>query len=242
MTSPVKSNQLREVWSSVAFCAVPPCAAAAAIVPVFRDMVAKSAQQKGESVPNTTILKGFKNGLKAAPTIGCIVGGQMVLQNILEKALIKKDKRESLPSILASSAIVGILSAPALAIFNGQTMGLSMRVTLQKFSARQGLAIALRETAFVGGISAANPLAVAMKQTLGESKVVDYTAAFATGALGSLAGHPADTALTRLQNGLPLESFRQLMWGVTRRAQAVGFFSVGYKCGKEILNYMVEKS
>jgi hypothetical protein len=225
-----------EFWTVMAPYIGPPVAASAAIIPVFRDMVAKSAQQKGEAIPSMTLIESLKGGLKAAPTIGTVVGTQMVIQSLVEKALIGESKTENLSSTLVSSAIVGITSAPVLAIFNGQTIGLSVRESFRNFSLKQGLAISIQETAFVGGLSAADKLAAIMKRRFGNNKAVDYTAAFIAGATGSLAGHPANTALTRWQSGLPLDSFRQSMWGAARKARAVGCFSVVYKFGKEILN------
>lgn len=232
----------RGVWSSLAPYIVPPLAASTAIVPVFRDLIAKSAQQKGKPVQPITVLKGLKEGLKAAPTVGAIVGTQMVLQGVVERALTGDANKESLPSKLVSSAIVGIASAPVLAVFNGQTMGWGVLESLRKFSVKQGLAISIQETAFIGGISAADRLAAAMKRKFGDNKAVEYTAAFTAGALGSLAGHPANTALTRWQSSMRVESFHQLMWGAARKARAIGLFSVFYKFGKETLNSTVEKS
>jgi hypothetical protein len=214
----------------------PPIAASAAIVPVFRDMMVKSAQQKGERAPSITFMTGLKEGIKAAPTVGTIVGTQMALQKVVEKALNANSEEKKLSSTLASSAIVGTLSAPVLAVFNGQTMGWGIRESLRKFSLRQGIAIAAQEAAFVGGLSAADQLAAAMKKRCGDNAAVDYTAAFMAGAAGSLAGHPANTALTRWQNGMNVDHLRQLMWGSLRKARAIGVFSVIYKLAKEKLN------
>ena len=243
-TSPAAQNgqPSRGVWPSLAPYIVPPFAASAAIVLVFRDLVAKSSQQKGQPVPHMTMLEGLRGGLKAAPTVGIIVGTQMVVQSAVEKALVGDKNKVSLVSMLASSAIVGAVSAPVLAVFNGQTMGWSVGESLRKFSVKQGLAIAVQETAFVGGLSAADRLAVAMKRKFGDNKIVEYTAAFTAGAAGSLAGHPANTALTRWQSGMAMDSFRQSMWGAARKARAIGFFSVIYKFGKETLNSTVESS
>ena len=138
--------------------------------------------------------------------------------------------------MLISSAIVGTLSSPVIAIFNGQSMGWNWKFSLHKFSAKQGFAIACQETAFVGGITFAERLIIVMKQTFGDNVAVEYTGAFIAGAAGSLAGHPANTAFTRWQNGLKMDSFRQWMWGAAKKARAIGFFSVFFRFGKQILN------
>ncbi|MBS0620064.1 MAG: hypothetical protein JSS61_01210 [Verrucomicrobia bacterium] len=222
------------LWSTLAPYAAPPLAASAAIVPVFRDLIAKSARQTGQPVPHISLMEGLKGGFRAAPTVGVIVGTQMVLQNVVEKILT--EDTTSLSSMLASSALVGTASAPVLAVFNGQTMGWSIMQSLRNFSMKQGLAIAIQETAFVGGLSASDRLANAMKSRFGESKAIEYASAFTAGALGSLAGHPANTALTRWQSGLTVDTFRQSMWGAMRKARAIGCFSVAYKLGKEMLS------
>ncbi len=144
------------IWPSVAPYVVLPFAASAAIIPVFRDMVAKSAQQAGKLFPYMTFIKGIKEGTKAAPTVGAIVGTQMVIQNIVESALVGDSHKLSLYSTIISSGIVGTVSAPILAIFNGQTMRRGVWESLCKFSPKQGMAIAVPETAFVIGLSTAD--------------------------------------------------------------------------------------
>jgi hypothetical protein len=188
-----------------------------------------------------TLFEGVKGGMKAAPTVGSIVGTQMVFQKIIEGCLVGDSKQTSFVTLLGSSAIVGMGSSPILAIFNGQTMGWGVRESLRRFSFKQGLAITAQETGCVGGLSAADRLAVVMRKQFGDNKAVDYTAAFIAGAAGGLAGHPGNTALTRWQNGMVLESFSQAMWGASRRMRALGFFSLVYKFGKDTLNPTKDK-
>ncbi len=236
-SSSIPNNEpSKGLWVSMVPYVVPPIAASTAIIPVFRDMIAKSAQQKGLPILDMPFEVSLKEGIKAAPIVGAIVGTQMVVQNIVEKVLSGESSSKSLSLTLVSSAIVGVVSAPVLAVFNGQTMGWSIRESLRKFSAKQGVAIAVQETAFVGGLSVADQLAAVMKKRFGNSKAVDYTAAFVAGAAGSLAGHPANTALTRWQSGMSVDSLHQLMWGSCRKARAIGVFSVVYKLGKDTLN------
>ncbi|MBX7067526.1 MAG: hypothetical protein K1X28_09880 [Parachlamydiales bacterium] len=196
------------IWETYA---VPPVAAGIAIVPPFADMVAKSAQQLGQPVPKTPYVESLKGGMKAAPTVGAIVGTQMIVQKAVENRLFGKSRAEDLTSKLASSGIVGAVSAPFLAVFNGQSMGWSARESLRKFTPKQALAIAVQETAFVGGLSASDPLSEEMKKQIGNSKAVEYATAFFSGAAGSVAGHPANTVLTRSQNGLKIDHPKQLM-------------------------------
>lgn len=237
------NNEPSKGWTqTLAPYVVKPAAASVAIVPVFRDLVAKTSLQKGDPIARMSLMEGLKAGAKAAPTVGFIVGTQMVLEEKVEKAFRGKDKEKSLSSTLAGAAVIGAASSPALAVFNGQTMGWGVNQSLRNLKAnpRQALAIAAQETAFVGGLSASDPLGNAMKERFGDSKVVEYSAAFTSGALGSLAGHPANTALTRWQSGLKVDTLRQSMWGAARKARAVGAFSVGYKACKEAFGSTVK--
>lgn len=249
MVSPNKSPS-QEAWSSLAPYVGPPVGAAVAIVPAFHDMVAKSAMQKGLPPPLMTVFQGIKGGFGAAPTVGVIVGTQMVLQERVEKALTKTfpnlfagDSNQAKASLtLASSAVVGGLSSPFLAVYNGKTMmpAWSTKESLSKFSLKQAGAITLQETGFVAGLAAADLVSVPMKQALGDNKIVEYLAAATSGVLGSLAGHPGNTALTRWQSGMTIDSLRQLSLGSLRKARGNAIFAVAYKAGKEVLNSTVE--
>jgi hypothetical protein len=75
---------------------------------------------------------------------------------------------------------------------------------------------------------------------LGNNKAVEYSAAAVAGGLGSLVGHAGNTALTRWQNGMTVDSLRQLSWGSLRKARGNAVFAVVYKLGKEVLNSTVE--
>lgn len=255
MTSPTSSNPppTQRLWPSLAPYVVPPVAASFAIVPAFYDMVAKSAMQKGLPAPSMTcktVLQGVKGGFGAAPTVGAMVGAQMVLQGRVEQALVKtfpnffaEDSNKAKASLtLASSALVGGLSSPFLAVYNGKTMmpPWSVRESLSKFSLKQAGAITLQETGFVAGLAAADLVSVPMKQMLGDNKAVEYSAAAVAGTLGSLVGHAGNTALTRWQNGMTVDSLRQLSWGSLRKARGNAVFAVVYKLGKEVLNSTVE--
>jgi hypothetical protein len=73
-----------------------------------------------------------------------------------------------------------------------------------------------------------------MKEKLGDSKAVEYFASGVSGALGSLAGHAGNTALTRWQSGMTVDSVKQLSFGSLRKARGNAVFAVVYKVGKEV--------
>jgi hypothetical protein len=235
------------VWPKLAPYVVPPVAASFAIVPAFYDMVAKSAMQKGMPAPKmsaATLFQGVKGGVGAAPTVGAIVGGQMVLQDVVEKVFAKTfptlsahdASRGKALLMLGSSAVVGALSSPFLAVYNGKTMTppWSVKESLSRFSLKQACAITLQETGFVAGLAAADLVSSEMKEKLGDSKAVEYFASGVSGALGSLAGHAGNTALTRWQSGMTVDSVKQLSFGSLRKARGNAVFAVVYKVGKEV--------
>lgn len=138
-TSPIGGNSLPP-------CTIPPLAAAVSIVPVFYAFVVKSAQQTGMPIPKMTVSQAFKVGIKAALPSGGTVGAQMLLQNKINKKCQKYFGEKSIASTLVSSMAVGVISAPILAIFNGQTMGYTFMQSMQKLSAKQVCAITARES------------------------------------------------------------------------------------------------
>lgn len=241
MSTPISKEQ----WASVAPYVIPPAAAAIAIVPAFRDLMIKSAQQQGNQNRVVTLTEGVREGIKKSPTVGSLVGTQMILQNRVEKRLITNYgfEKSALSTALVSSCVVGAISSPLLAIFNGQTMGSSWKHSLKNLSCKQTCAFAAQETGFVGGLSIADRLSVVMRKKLGDNKVVDCSSAYISGAAGSLVGHPANTAITRWQSPkqMKVENFRQLWWGAARKSHAIGVFATVFKLGKDAMNSTVQK-
>ncbi len=248
MSKPITTEQYSQsqqgiwstAWATVSPYIVPPIAASAAVIPVFYGFIAKSAQQAGNPIPKMGVVSVFKEGCKAAPTVGAIVGTQMVVQNIVEKALKKRSNEDNpeatnFATMLMSAVFVGAVSAPALAVFNGQTMGKTMKESIRSLSFKQTCAIVTRETSFLFALRVSDPIAKEMKRICGDNQVVEYGSAFTSGAIGSVIGHPADTALTLWQKGMGVKNISQLMKGAPIKAMTVGGFSVCYKVAKEML-------
>ncbi len=214
-TQPVQNRH----WSNMFPYVTPPVAAAGAVVPVYYLFALKSAQQLEVPMRPMSPLEALKGGIRVAPTIGATVGMQLVFQKMVENAIKKSDRTTVEPGFatkLVSSTLTGAVSVPLLAIFNGQTMGYTPMQSLRALSVKQAGAILARETGFLASLGGEYP--------------------FFTGMLGSLVGHPGDTALTRWQKGLKVENLRHLFLGAPTRALAVGGFSVGYKFFQGKLN------
>lgn len=220
----------------------PPIAAGFAVIPAIPDFGKKSCLQLGKEVEKKTFFEGMKGGLKLAPMAGLLIGVQMIMQEIFEKTFAERGKTSDLQSKAKSSFVVGTCSSPIVAMFNGRTMGWTAKECWGRFTPSQAIAIAIQETLFVGGISASSEVSKVMKKNLGDYSIIDYGSAFISGAAGSLLGHPANTVLTRLQNGMEVKSLFQMkisslqgfMRGGAFKARACGIFSIGYKIGNEI--------
>ncbi|NGX26180.1 MAG: hypothetical protein K940chlam6_00093 [Chlamydiae bacterium] len=217
---------------------VPTVSAAAAMVPTYYGFAVKSAQQLDKTIPRFVPLEAIKNGLKLAPTAGLIVGTQMIAEKWIGKQL---GAENSLLKSLASAAIVGLISAPLLAAFNGQTMGRSISESILALSMREAAAITAKETIFVVSLGASSKVSQIMKRYFGDNMATEYAGAFVSGAIGSIVGHPFDTMLTRWQAGLPCKAIH-LMKGATAKALAVGSFSMFYNMGKGFLTSSLVKT
>ncbi len=237
---PVQNGQPEQgIWPYIAPYVNSSIAASAAIVPVFYGFVGKSSLQTGKPLPNMLPKEIFIGGLKAAPTIGITIGSQMFVQNMAEEALITyfgyTKENLDFKAMLVSSIATGILSTPPLAMFNGQTMGRSVWLSLKSLSIKQTAAIVSRETSFLFSLRISDPISKAIKGIYGDNKIAEYGATFISGVALSVVGHPADTALTLWQKDLKVENPQQLMRGVFTRALAIGGFSILYKAAKETL-------
>jgi len=239
---------LKEDWRMIAPYITSPMAASIAIVPAFYDMIAKSAIQRELQPPSmnaTNLIQGIKSGIKAAPTVGTMVGAQMGLLVLAKHVLTtafpyfaEDAHRAKMWLELTGSLTVGVISSPVLAIYNGKTMmpPWSIKESLSKFSLKQAGAITLQETGFIAGLATGKLIAVPLKQLCGDYKAVEYIAAAIAGALGSLAGHAGNTTLTRLQACMPITNLRQLSLGALRKARGNTIFTVVYKYITETLN------
>ncbi|MBS0625660.1 MAG: hypothetical protein JSS32_06385 [Verrucomicrobia bacterium] len=220
------------LWSQIGPYAAPPVSAAGAIIPGFKYLIEKSAVQIGKPAASVPFVEGVREGIKASRSVGVAVGAQMAAQKVATRVL---GGSEDLVTTLESSAIVGSISSPCLAILNGKTMKQGWRESLQKFRPGQAAAFAGRETGFVAGISAAEPVTKIAKEHFGDNKFVEYSAAVASATAGAVAGHPCDTAATCLQKNLPLPSVSQSMRGVVPRVKGIAIFAALYKAGKDAL-------
>lgn len=214
--------------------------ASASIVPLMYFFMIKTARQTEEPILEMNLRKVIKQGFKAAPTIGLIVGPQLSLQPVLEKimreALMKNPQNNEKVRFtpLASSFAIALLSTPALAVFNGQTMGYTIMKSLKSLSAKQTAAIVSRETSFLFALSISRPLSEAMKEVTGDNKATKIGSVFFGGMIGSIMGHPFDTALSVWQKEKNVNP-KKLMAGSPMRALGLGLFAAFHNIGTELL-------
>jgi hypothetical protein len=220
---------------------VPPVSIATAIFPVFYGFQVKSALQVGKNLPSLSWKEIRLGASKAAPILATQVAMQMAVESSLKHIARSFGATEKQTSsflfTLGSSVAVGGVSVWALAAFNGQTMRppISIKESIRAVSKEQARAIMARESCFFIGITASEPLGEEMQEYFGTSKAVKYTAAFASGIFGCLAGHPFDTILSCLQKRIKVETFRQCMQGGAVRSFSGGVLTVIYTCLNDTL-------
>ncbi len=242
---PPNSESLPQyLYSCCAPYVIPPVAASVAIIPCFYGAIVKTAQQAEEPVPrialrklnakipHITLRELTKRSFKASPTVGCVIGTQVVVQGLVEKVLKKSPSDEdsnlnNFSHMLISSVIVGAASIPGIAAYNGQTMGRHVIDSLKMLSRWEAMAILTRQVSLVFSLRITEPLNIHMKELTGD-KMTLYGSATISGMIGSIIGHPADTALTRWQKNLKIKNLRQLMNGAVSRTIAGGAFAACY--------------
>ena len=220
-------------WSDAVPYVSPPVAAGISIVGAYPGFAKKTALQLERPVPKVNVAL-FKSAIKAAPSLGAAVGAQMIGQKVVEDLVKSGDAQANTTEMVTSSALVGGLSAYPLSVFNAQTAGKSLRESVQPPKMRVLGAITGREINFLTSVRLSEPVSKQMREKYGDNIFVDQVSKFGTGVLGSLAGHPGDTAATCWQNNVSINGgLRQLARGSATRAIASGGFSVGYNLVKD---------
>lgn len=242
----VQKPQGDSLWDCAKPYVMSPVAAGCAIVLPMYGFIVKEDQQMGRRVRPLnlqTMVSSLRVGVGAIPSVSVVVGSQMILQSAMKAAMKYGGIQESLVSTAACAVTVAAVSSPFLAWFNGRARNHSWKESWSRFTPRQAAAITFQETCFV--FSTNNPLNTWMQKSFGQTKRVEYASAFMSGAACSVVGHPANTALTRWQNGKTIPSFKEVraaplpsaavyMRGAVAKATAVGLFTVIYKGVKEI--------
>lgn len=239
ITNPSAQNEqanmtMRDAWTHASPYIAPPVAAGLSVIPVSYGFNIKSALQLGNPFPRMSFSEILRGGIAMSPTVGGIVGTQMIAQNMAQKGLKqisggKDEDRASFAQTFIASAIVGLVSAPGLAVFNGQTAGKKVKDSLRELSPKQAMMITARETSFLFSLAASGPISDYMEKKCGENKIVGYASTFISGSIGSIVGHPFDTALTLDQHKMKMRNFRHLMQGGGAKALTVGGFAICYK-------------
>ncbi len=200
----------------------PTIAAGLATIPTYFPLETKTALQLGRVPARFSLKRSVIEGIKAAPTMGGLIGAQIITQGSLEKTLNEVPKVQD---IAISSIVVGGASIPFCAILNGQTMGWCPKKSLKKLTHQQACAIVIREAIFLFSLKISTPLNQSIKEFAGPSKEIEYATIFSTMAIGSVLSHPADSFFTQSQAGEAIR-VKHLMKGSLRTAAALGVFGI----------------
>lgn len=204
----------------------PALASTISIYPVMSLFFTKAHQQVCEPVKNLWTAKNIVAYTKAAPTIGGIVGVQKYLLHKFEEKF--GHKHAPLPTKFADAVMVGLLCSPALILFQGQTMGLSLKESMMRINFKLMAASTMRESTFLASDAINKFIKQKTEAMIGKSILVEYSSAFLGGAIGGVCGHPFDCMLTRWQKGLKVNSVIDLTRGAYPRTLALAVFGVLY--------------
>lgn len=230
------SPSIKETWKNIAPLPISMAAGALAIVPVYYGFAGKTALQLGGNLPKMGIREAMKGGIGLAPLGGCIVGAQMTTQKVIEYVMtdwMHLQNKDNGAAMLVSSATVGGITSPILTVFNGKTMGQTAMQSLKNLNRWQVGAITARETSFVLSLRIADPVSRYMKEVFGDKPWVETASAFTSGAIGSVIGHPADTALTLWQKNRAIGCPSALMRGGMVKAVTIGVLATCYSASKK---------
>lgn len=233
-----QSSSMRRTWEQVAPLPISMASAGIAIVPIYYGLVGKTTLQLGGNVPKMGLKEAIKGGVGLSPLIGAIVGVQMTAQKAIEIGMLDGmhvHKKDDVKTMLAASAVVGAVTSPIDAVLNGKTMGQTPMQSLRNLNRWQVGAVSARETIFVMSLRAAQPVGRYMKETFGDKPWVENASAFISGAIGSVIGHPTDTAFTLWQKNRKIESLPALMRGSMVKAVSIGVFASVYHASRRSL-------
>ncbi len=216
--------------------------AGAANIPTFRYFAEKNGANCGTKLPINTKIRWILRGIQTAPSIGASVGLQLALQKGIEN--FQKDP-SSIINKVASAALVGLISSPFLAAFNGQLANQPYLMALRKAfnNPRIIMAITLRETSFIGALVLTDPVIGKMRAVWGDFKGLGFVVAGFTALAGAALGQIPDCISCRLQNNLKVidtkkgnsgivslikEGTKTSLQGTAKRVQAVVSYSLCY--------------
>lgn len=211
-------------------------ASGAAIILPFHLFQRKSALQTEKTPPAFVLSKALKAGFFASRDTGLMIGVQRIAQNWIDSNLpAPQTLPEKFSRALLTATIVGTVSTIPLAIFTGRSRGLNVMQSLKTLNSfRQVFASVAMEAGFLFGVAASEPMSQLFREKIADNTAVGYAAPFVSGCMGAAAGHPGDTAFTRLgaKMAVPVNT---LGLGFISRVTGVGSWTLFYEGVKNLL-------
>ncbi len=229
-----KSESSKTLWQSAVDWAKPGIAAGIAIAnpPITYAFIAKGERQRSQPLPSFNLAAVAKIGAASSPSTGAAVAIQVNAQDWLLRKMQGEAEAGKPPSFQASfisSLGAGAISAVPYILMNGTTNGQSIPYIIRNMTAYQVAAVSGRETGFVLALTCSDEASKQANELLGQHPLVGWVTRFATGYLGSVAGHPLDTWLTLMQKNIKVTGVRQLYQGANIRGIGVGLISCQIK-------------
>lgn len=227
----------KELFRKCADKIAAPFSAGLAIVPSFYWFARKAAIQSGSNLPLFNFENSVLGGIKTIPTIASTVGLQLILQESIQTKINESNLYNSWQSSFLASSIVGFLTAIPLGIFQGQTLGFSIKTSLKTAAMPKSVClIGLRESGFIAGVQASAPLAKLINPN-NDNMVLQNLTYFASSAGASILTQPLDSLAT--QNFKPCSVPKSLYSGSVSRAIASGIFNVAYQAAKNLISKQI---
>lgn len=210
-------------------CASGVCAAVS-LVPPYKYFIQKSQLQKGIHT-NVLFLEALRLGFYSMPNTAATLTVQLYSEEKIKELIQHYFQVKNPVAISICGSLFGALCAsPLYDIMNRQMQGEHSALAVKGFlrNSYNFRYIVGREFFFLGSLQASSPLSAEVKKYFGENMFTKNISYFISGALGSIAGHPFDTILTRQQSGLPLK-LEFLFIGCKSKAIGIGCFAVLFK-------------
>lgn len=224
---------LRESLNKV----ISPVSASFAILPSFYWFARKAAIQSSSPIPLFNFQNTIVGGLKTVPVISSTVGLQLILQELIEGKISQTTAFNNWQSSLLASSIVGFLTAIPLGVFQGQTLGITIKHSFKLAANPKSIClIGLRESGFIAAVQASAPLAKLLNSE-GDNLALQNLTYFTTSAGASYLTQPLDSLATRTFKSSSVS--KSLYSGAASRAVASGIFNVAYQAAKNLISKQI---
>lgn len=211
---------------------------ALATIPAYQVLVRKTQLQRGER-PTTIKRLNIRSMGCMSLLSGFTTAMQIVLKERFQLMLESQSKVVRLSDFWVSTlscAASATVSSPFMAVLSGILNEMTLKESLRSLSIRSVTCFAGREVAFLGAISASEPVHKSLTTYLGDNPATQTLAHLLTGFVGGVISNPFDLAVVRMQRKLTIwdstqpltKNLKTLTYGSLYRGLGIGVLLVAY--------------